>query len=112
MATNNTSMKPFKVNMSEVEGSASNAIVNWWSTYDMENSNPKKIYEDVYNLIPEGKRDEPKVVDLLNKLKKSTTTERSALLIGNLVLRGDNESVVHGTKEKDRKYMKDFGRRR
>lgn len=109
MATNK---KGEKVNMSEVEGSASNAIVKWWKTYNMESSSPKKIYDDVFKIIPEDKRDEPKVVDLLNKLKKSPNTERSALIIGNFVLRGDNEAVVHGTKEKDRKYMKDFGRKK
>ena len=112
MATNNNSGKSEKINMSEVEGTASNAIVNWWSNYNFFDSSPNQIYNDICNIIPENRRTEPKVVDLLKKLSKSKNSEMSSVIIGNFVLRGDNESIIHGTKEKDRKYMKDFGRRR
>ena len=114
MATNNnekTKRGTSGINLSEVEGSASYAIKNWWSTYDFMSASPAKIREDVYKIIPEKKKEEPKVIDLLRKLSKSKNSEMSAIMIGNFVLSGDGESVVRGTKEKDLKFIKNFGRK-
>ena len=110
MATEKTKKSTNGVNLSEVEGSASYAIKNWWNTYDFESASPEKIRDDVYKIIPEKKREEPKVVDLIRKLSKSKNSEMSAIMIGNFVLSGDGETVVHGTKDRDRKYLRNLGK--
>lgn len=99
------------VNMSEIEGSASNSIVNWWSNYDFETSTSKQIYNDLIEIIPENKRTEPKVINLFKNLQRARDNSQAAIAIGNFILSGDNQGIVAGTKEKDRKFMKNFGRK-
>lgn len=110
--TNNKNKLSNSVNLSEVEGSASNAIVKWWNSYDWSSKSPKQVFEDIVQIIPEDKKNEPKVKDLLRKLMNARFIENSAIIIGNFVLSGDHESTLTGFKEKDRKFMKNFGRSR
>lgn len=100
-----------KVNMSEVEGSASKSIVDWWSTYNFEESTPKQIIEDLRSIIPEDRLEEPKVKNLFKNLSYAKNVQQSATTIGNFVLSGDHEGVVGGTRERDRKFLKNFGRK-
>ena len=100
-----------KVNMSEVEGSASNIIVNWWKDYNLEDKTPKQIYEDIIKILPSDRIKEPKVQDLLKSLNRSRNINQSAIALGNFVLRGDHESTLHGYREVDRKFLKNFGRK-
>lgn len=102
--------KKEKINLSEVEGSVSNIIINWWNDYDFSNKTPQQVHEDVYKLIPEDRIEEPKVQQLMKSLKYAKNSEQSAIAIGNFVLRGDNLSTLHGFKDKERKFMKNFGR--
>jgi hypothetical protein len=99
------------VNMSEVEGSASNSIVKWWSTYKFEDMSPEQIYTDVKNVIPDDRLDEPKVKNLFRTLSNAKDNTQAAIAIGNFILSGDNVGIIVGTKEKDKKYLKNMGRR-
>lgn len=100
-----------KVNMSEVEGSASNAIVNWWSSYNFENASVQQIIQDLTSIIPDDRKNEPKVKGLFKSLSYAKNNQQAAVAIGNFILSGDHEGVVVGTREKDRKFLKNFGRR-
>ena len=105
------SKKKEKINMSEVEGSVSNIIVNWWNTYDLSDKTPKQVYEDVISILPPDRIKEPKVQGLLKSLSKARDINQSGIALGNFVLRGDHESVLHGYREVDRKFLKNFGRK-
>lgn len=100
-----------KVNMSEVEGSVSNIIVNWWTAADLDKKSPMEIYNEVYKLIPDDRMNEPKVDALLKSLFRARNSEQSGIALGNFVLRGDHESILHGYREVDRKFLKNFGRK-
>jgi len=83
-----------KMNMSEVEGSASHAIINWWNTYNFFDSSPKQIYDDVIGILPEDRINEPKVQNFLKNLLKARNGQQSSVIIGNFILSGDNEGIL------------------
>ena len=78
--------KKKKINMSEVEGSASNSIVKWWSTYNFEDASPKQIYDDLMNVIPDDRKDEPKVKNLFRNLANARDNKYAVNAIANFIL--------------------------
>ena len=105
------SKKNEKINMSEVEGSVSNIIINWWNTYKLDDKTPKQVYDDIIKILPQDRIKEPKVQGLLKSLHYAKDINQSGIALGNFVLRGDHESVLHGYREVDRKFLKNFGRK-
>lgn len=93
-------------NLSEEEGSAQNAIVTWWQTYDFFDKNTNDIYNDLIMIIPQDKMNDTEVQDLLTKIQKINDVEKAAIIIGNFVLRGDHQGQLHGFKEVSAKYRK------
>lgn len=91
----NKSKKP---DQSGVEGSASNAIIKWWSNYDFYNRTPQEIYLELTRIIPKDELSQASVCKLLNQIINSKNAENAALLIGNFVLRGDHQSILANSK--------------
>ena len=86
--------------LSGKEGTASNAIVNWWKNYDFSAKNPKQIYDDLVKILPEDKLNEPKVKKLCQEILRAKTGDKAALTIGNFVLKGDKQGVINQRKDK------------
>ena len=80
--------------LSQVEGSASNAVVKWWKDYDFSNKSVNEIKKDLMNIIPENRKNEPKVKELIRNIEKAKTNQKAAIAIGNFVLKGDNQGTV------------------
>lgn len=79
--------------LSSIEGTASNSLVNWWNGYDPYGKSVKEIYNDLLNAIPEDRKKEPKVKRLLMRVMQSKRPDSAMMVIANFVLAGDDQKV-------------------
>ena len=98
--------------LSTVDDSVSSAIANWWSDYDFFEKPVKQIYSDLVAIIPENRKNEPKVKRLLTNIQRCRDYTSAASAIQEFVLKGENLGQLRGFKEVDRKFMKNFGHKR